>query len=245
MMVMEYAENGSLRHHLNDNFNSMRWKTKLDILYSVATGLNCIHNNGLIHRDFHPGNILSHSDYETLITDLGLCQPANVKSSNKEIFGVLPYVAPEVFRGREYTQESDIYAFAIIAYEVCTGLPPYHDIPHDELLAVKICKGLRPESNYKIPQLILDIIKQCWDTEPSKRLKTYELFNLLCNLYWDVRKEDSLINKQIKEADEINEKLSSYTNTTLSYNTNPQAVYTSRLLDFKDLPEPKNNYSGN
>ncbi|CAB4442788.1 unnamed protein product [Rhizophagus irregularis] len=52
------------------------------------------------------------------------------------------------------------------------------------------------------------------------------------------------IHKQIEEAEEINEKLksssSSYTGPTLSYTTNPQAVYTSRLLDFKNLPEPKN-----
>src|SRR3954465_11670554 len=91
-----------------------------------------------------------------------LCKPANVKpsqSGNKKIYGVLPYVAPEVLRGKEYTQASDIYGFGIIAYEFCTGIPPYHDIAHDEFLATKICHELRPKSNYKIPQLILDVIK--------------------------------------------------------------------------------------
>ena len=48
----------------------------------------------------------------------------------------------------------------------------------------------------------------------------------------------------IEEAEKINEKLTSssfiYTGTTLSYTTNPQAIYTSRLLNFNDLPEPKN-----
>ncbi|CAB4495547.1 unnamed protein product [Rhizophagus irregularis] len=57
-------------------------------------------------------------------------------------------------------------------------------------------------------------------------------------------KSDQEINKQIEEADKINEKFTSsslpYNCTTLSYTTNPQAVYTSRLLNFKDLPEPKN-----
>ncbi|CAB5204477.1 unnamed protein product [Rhizophagus irregularis] len=55
---------------------------------------------------------------------------------------------------------------------------------------------------------------------------------------------DHEIKKQIEEADKINEKLTSssslYTGPTLSYTTNPQAIYTSRLLDFKNLPEPKN-----
>src|SRR3954452_21206432 len=120
------------------------------------------------------------------ITDLGLCKPANIKpsqSGNKNIYGVLPYVAPEVLRGKECTQSSDIYGFGIIAYELCTGLPPYHDIAHDEFLAAKICQGLRPKTNYKIPQLILDIVKQCWDADPLKRPKADELRSLLYGLY--------------------------------------------------------------
>ena len=161
-MVMEYAKNGSLRQHLNNRFNLLNWSDKLNNLCRIAKGLVKIHNSGLIHHDFHCGNILSYDNYISSITDLGLCQPANEKlsqSDNKKVYGVLPYVAPEVLRGKEYTQASDIYGFGIIAYELCTGLPPYHDIAHDEFLAAKICQGLRPTSNYKIPQLILDTVK--------------------------------------------------------------------------------------
>ena len=165
-------------------------------------------------------------------------------------------MAPEVLRGKEYTQVSDVYGFGIIAYEVCTGLPPYHDIAHDEFLAIKICNGLRPKSNYKIPQLILDVIQQCLDADPLKRPKAMELYDLIANLFVeseDCYEEDATIKKQIKEADEINEKLpfSTATSGILSYTTHPQAIYTSKLLDFKSLPEPKNadncetEYSGN
>ncbi|POG58607.1 kinase-like domain-containing protein [Rhizophagus irregularis DAOM 181602=DAOM 197198] len=247
MIVMGYAKDGSLRQHLNINFNSTNWNKKLDILFIIALGLNDIHQKGLIHRDFHCGNILNDSE-SFIITDLGLCRPANVKSSQNEcneLYGVLPYVAPEVLRGKGYTQESDIYGFGIIAYEVCTGLPPYHDITHDKFLAISICQGLRPKSNYKIPQLVLNIIKQCWDADPLKRPKANELHELLYGLYSSSEYySDREINKQIEEADKINEKLTSssllYTGPTLSYTTNRQAIYTSRLLDFKNLPEPKN-----
>src|SRR5436190_1399866 len=190
MIIMNYAKNGSLRKHLNNSFNSMNWIRKFGILYEIAGGLNEIHDNGLIHRDFHCGNILNYSDIITYITDLGLCQPANEKTSQtdeKKIYGVLPYVDPEILRGREYTQASDIYGFGIISYEVCTGLPPYHDISHEEPLAVRICQGLRPKSNYKIPQLILDIIKQCWDANPLKRPKAKELEELFSNLDYSAR----------------------------------------------------------
>ncbi|GBC00772.1 hypothetical protein RclHR1_03970014 [Rhizophagus clarus] len=235
-MVMAYAENGSLRHHLNNNFNSMKWEEKLKILMSIAFGLYKIHKNRLVHRDFHCGNILNSINNVADIIDLGLCRP-----------GVLPYVAPEVLKGKEYTQESDIYGFGIIAYEVCTGLPPYHDIAHDEFLAIKICQVRRPGSNYKIPQLILNIINQCWNADPLKRPKARELTDLLDDLFYSAEVYDGSheIKKQIEEADKINEKLASpsllyNTGTTLSYTTDPQAIYTSRLLDFKNLPEPKN-----
>src|ERR1044071_8930886 len=162
MMVMDYAENGSLRQSLNKNFNSMDWKDKFNTLFEIARGLSDIHKKRLIHQDFHSGNIL---DFEgiSLITDLGLCKPADEKSEkyNKNVYGVLPYVAPEVLRGKEYTQASDIYGFGIIIYEVFNRLPPYHDMAHDEFLTVKICQGLRPKFIIKVPQLLEDIAKQC------------------------------------------------------------------------------------
>ena len=127
---------------------------------------------------------------------------------------------------------------------------------HDEFLAMKICQGLRPKSNYKIPQLILDIIKQCWDADPLKWPKAKELIDLLDNLCEKINVNrinydvNSLIYNQCKEAEKINRRFSSSTPSAniLSYTTHPQAIYTSRPLDFKNLPEPKNNgeteYSG-
>ncbi|RGB22906.1 hypothetical protein C1646_729630, partial [Rhizophagus diaphanus] len=111
---------------------------------------------------------------------------------------------------------------------------------------MKICKGLRPNSNYKIPQLILDIINQCWDADPLKRPNAVELYKLINNLRLDIfyDKVDSVIYGQIKETNEINKKLSFssplISTGTITYMTHPQAVYTSRLLDLKNLPEQKN-----
>src|SRR5581483_7780280 len=106
MMVMQYAENGSLRQSLNKNFNSMHWGKKFRILSDIARGLSNIHEKRLIHQDFHSGNILNLGNAAYRITDLGLCKPADEKTEkyNKNVYGILPYVAPEVLRGKEYTQ---------------------------------------------------------------------------------------------------------------------------------------------
>ena len=97
MMVIEYAKDGNIRQKLNRDFNSLSQKNKLYTLRSIACGLSEIHNKGLTHQDFHSGNIL-HTGSIYRITDLGLCKPANEEPEkrNKTVYGVLPYVAPEV-----------------------------------------------------------------------------------------------------------------------------------------------------
>src|SRR5581483_23366 len=200
-------------------------------------------------QDFHSGNILCNcASY--YITDLGLCKPADEKT-DKNVYGVLPYVAPEVLRGKYYTQTSDVYGFGIIIYELLNGLPPYHDMAHDEFLAVKICQGLRPKFIIKVPQLLKDIAKQCVDADPLKIPTANYLHE---KFYQWCYSENSEIYKQIEEADEFNKKQPTLTNlisdTEFTYVTHPQAIYTSRLLNFKNLPEPKNvddgesDYSG-
>src|SRR5437762_7366332 len=86
MMVLEYAEHGSLRNYLDKEYDKLSWKTKFDYLYCIAFGLYEIHEKGLIHRDLHIGNILSFSNNRTNITDMGLCRPANynkLENTNK------------------------------------------------------------------------------------------------------------------------------------------------------------------
>ncbi|UZO13085.1 uncharacterized protein OCT59_004591 [Rhizophagus irregularis] len=88
---------------------------------------------------------------------------------------------------------------------------------------------------------------RCFD--PLKRPNANELHNLIHDLwiaFINDKNVDSIIHEEAKEADEINKKtffpvqLPLSSTSTLSYITHPQAVYTSRLLDFKNLPEPKN-----
>ena len=118
MMVLDYAINGSLRNYLN--LNTLSWYDKIDNLRDIAYGLNTIKNE-LAHRDLHIGNILSYNSYSntlSIITDMGLCKPADALENSKKIYGVLPYVAPEILRGQNYTKAADIYSFGIIMYEV-------------------------------------------------------------------------------------------------------------------------------
>ncbi|RHZ73250.1 hypothetical protein Glove_232g187 [Diversispora epigaea] len=259
MMVLDYAAGGNLREYLKINFNNIDWNQKLFNLWKLSINLRNIHKLDIVHQDFHPGNILSFDfkKYGILISDFGLSKLIEANPNNppkNNIFGVLPYIAPEVLSGdEEYTKAADVYSFGIIAYEIITGFPPYPDIPHDKDLAIKICNGLRPKIPFHTPKLITRTIMRCWDARVTQRPTFNELYDELSkyrNEYEDYlkkgRNKNSEILIQIKKAEEFSANqestntTTSTTTTPLNYQTHPQAIYTSRLLNYSNLPKPKN-----
>jgi len=162
VMVMEYIKDGNLRQFLNSK--KLSFINRLNLLKNLAFGLELIHEQDLVHKDFHSGNILNifRSEYctDSYIADLGLSRPAN-ETNDEKIYGVLPYLAPEVLREKKYTKTSDIYSFGIIAYEIFSNSPPFREYDHDTALAERICDGLRPQFEIELPQLLKDLIESC------------------------------------------------------------------------------------
>ncbi len=193
-------------------------------------GLGFIHANDLIHRDFHVGNILQDGT-RTFISDYGLCKPAN-ESNDKKIYGVMPYIAPEILHKKPYTKESDIYSLGIIINAIISGGLPFNDRPHDRFLALDICRGLRPEIRNEVPQALKELIQKCWNADPKNRPTILEIKTSISDLLssYDFKTDKKTT---IDSMDTL---------TLLSYpKTHSQAIYKSRLLDLPDdLPEPVN-----
>src|SRR6185436_14107040 len=147
MIVMQYANNGSLLSYLHQNINKLTWRTKLWCLHDIAQYLSTIHNIGLVHCDLHGGNIVMHCNnrfnfnVQSFICDLGLSQSVNSYESSSTIRGVLPFIAPEVFHTSRFTQKSDIYSFGIIMYLIANGEPPFRDRQFDRGLVCDIMGG--------------------------------------------------------------------------------------------------------
>ncbi|EXX72468.1 Cdc15p [Rhizophagus irregularis DAOM 197198w] len=236
MMVLQYCEGGNFRNNYINK--ELGYYSKIDKLRQIASGLLDIHNSGKVHKDFHSGNILYIGDLP-YISDFGMCQPANIKQSvnQKSVYGVLPYMAPEVLRGYQYTKASDIYSFGIMMNEYISEETPYNNIAHDNGLAIKICEGLKPSIFKYTPKLLADLITKCWDAEEINRPTAKELYQTL-NEWNNDEYEDS------DQVNEYNDKIKLNRTSEKRYNNipkHPQAIYTSRLLDFKNLPEPANS----
>ncbi|UZO08583.1 uncharacterized protein OCT59_028836 [Rhizophagus irregularis] len=250
MMILEYCKDGNLRNYYLNNESD--YYSKISKLQEIARGLLDIHNAGKVHKDFHSGNILHEGSYP-LISDLGMCQPANnEKQSVKQegIYGVLPYMAPEVLRGYQYTKTSDIYSFGIMMNEFISEETPYNNIPHNHALSIKICKGLRPNIFKYTPKLLADLITKCWDAKAENRPTAKELYQTLykCgNEEFDDIDTESQVDKDSDakpQVEEYNDKIKLNRTSEKRANniqTHPQAIYTSRLLNFKNLPEPVNS----
>src|SRR5437660_1276815 len=123
MLVTQYAEFGNLRDFIKENnFNNLSWSQKLWWLCDISSTLATIHKEGLVHGNLHPGNILQIGndirDTHSAIVDVGISLPAyNDDYLKKDFYGVLPYIAPEVLKGKKYTKESDVYSLGILMME--------------------------------------------------------------------------------------------------------------------------------
>jgi len=190
MIVTKFVEQVNLRNFIYNNFFSLSWLQKLELLQSIAIGLDKIHSSGLSHNNFHSGNILVTSEEETIsiiISDLGVLGPAD---KSYDTFGVIQYTPPEILRGHNYTKYSDIYFFAMLMYEISVGVPPFINVPHDQLndLIFDICDGLRPTYNPKdIPESFEKIMKQCWDDDEFNRPLISQLIDTIGNWIKEIK----------------------------------------------------------
>ncbi|RIA98780.1 kinase-like domain-containing protein, partial [Glomus cerebriforme] len=165
---MPYYDLGDLVHYISEDFFNINWEIKLNKLFNISSGLVNIHKQEVIHRDLHSGNIFF-QEYTTVIGDLGISKSATESTDDNENYGIIPYMAPEIFQGQKYTKASDIYSFGMIMWEFMTGRRPLWNRYHDTELIIEICDGLRPPIVTNAPEGYIDLMKECWHFDPNKR----------------------------------------------------------------------------
>ncbi|RHZ74584.1 hypothetical protein Glove_220g17 [Diversispora epigaea] len=178
--VLEYARNGDLHHFIHKNFEEFTWKKKTNYLINIIEGIKKIHDKKILHRDLHSGNILVMNEhYFPIISDLGFSQPANIDSNlsrESQICGIIPYMAPELFKYQPYSYASDIYSLGMIMWELTSGYRPFHDQEHGPKLILDILDGKRPEITEDTPECWANLMKRCWHPDPSQRPTIPEIY---------------------------------------------------------------------
>jgi len=161
-----------------------------------------------------------------------LCQQVVDKKVNpNKIFGVIPYVAPEVLSKKPYTKKSDIYSFGMIMWEFTTGKKPFHDRPHNHCLTLDILRGERPQTTDDSPEFYAKLMRRCWDHNPENRPTAREVRNSLheYNRYNITEEKKRIIGLAETKRQEII-KSDKFLLDKENYKHHPESFYTSKSL---------------
>lgn len=125
-IAMEYLHGRELRDLLNDN-KMLPVEQVIDITSQVALGLAYAHENGIVHRDVKPSNVMVGRDGHVKITDFGIARMASaaVRTQTGMVLGSPKYMSPEQVMGRLTDQRSDIFSLGVMLYEMLTGQAPF------------------------------------------------------------------------------------------------------------------------
>jgi len=136
---MEYIESGSLADRLRSRV--MPAREGAQVLISVARALHFAHQNGVIHRDMKPANVLLDPEGVPKVTDFGIAKRLSGDSSLTQsgaVIGTPTYMAPEQAKGtsRDVGAAADVYSLGAILYEILAGRPPF--LPEDSETALTV-----------------------------------------------------------------------------------------------------------
>jgi predicted ATPase/serine/threonine protein kinase/DNA-binding CsgD family transcriptional regulator len=180
-LVMEYASHGSLRT-FHPPGSRLPLETIVSYVQQVASALQHAHDQGIIHRDVKPENLLLGERYTVLLSDFGLAmltphtQSLDTQAMTRSLVGTTPYLAPEQLQGKP-RRASDQYALGVIVYEWLCGQRPFNGTPieiatqHLSIPPPSLCERI-PDLSPEIEQVVLRALAK----EPTGRFASVQDF---------------------------------------------------------------------
>ncbi len=175
-IVMELVEGITLKTYILSK-GKLSVREAAGISLQVASGLEAAHNNGIIHRDVKPQNIIISTDGTAKVADFGIARAASSDTINSNVMGSVHYSAPEQSRGGFSDAKSDIYSLGITMYEMLTGRVPFDGDSTVEVALKHLQEEIISPREYipDIPRAMEQIILKCTQKSPDRRYQSMSL----------------------------------------------------------------------
>ncbi len=173
-IAMEYLEGEDLEKYTG-KVKGLRVRECIDIMSQACDALDYAHNQGIVHRDIKPGNIMVLGNGQVKVTDFGIARATeSSKTRTGEIKGTPPYMSPEQLSTSKVDGRSDIFSLGVVLYWLLTGVLPFRANTLTTLMYQIAMVPHEPPSkhNPKIFKAAEDIINRALEKEPKKRYQT-------------------------------------------------------------------------
>lgn len=171
-IVMEYIDGITLKEYI-DMQGVLDWKETVHLTTQILKALQHAHENGIVHRDIKPHNIMLLQDGTIKVTDFGIARFSSTatRTMTEQAIGSVHYIAPEQARGEKTDGKTDIYSVGVMMYEMLTGTLPFDG---DSAVSVALmqlqAKARRPrEINPNIPEGLEEITMKAMQKTPEDR----------------------------------------------------------------------------
>lgn len=154
----------------------------------VCLGLAYIHDQGILHRDLKPDNLMVQSFDAVKIIDFGFAEKKGFslkKLFNRKLEGSPAYMAPELLVTKKASEATDIFGLGVALYEASTGLLPFPGQTDQAVIENILNRNVKPMTikgqNTKVLPLTMQMIMQCIEKDPAKRFHTVQQMLLSIN----------------------------------------------------------------
>src|SRR5436190_1332731 len=172
-LVMPLVAGESLAQRLAAQ-GTLELKETLRIGMQAAAGLAAAHEQGLVHRDVKPANILLEKGVErAVLTDFGLARAADDVSITRHgvIAGTPQYMSPEQARGEPLDGRSDLFSLGCVLYEMATGISPFR--ANSAMATMRRLVDEAPQAlpslNPELPAWFVAIVNRLLEKDPARR----------------------------------------------------------------------------
>lgn len=182
--------------------NEKPLQQKIELLIQVVQALIYLHRRGIIHRDLKPDNILVSPKGSVKVLDFGLAMRRDREvhpSDEQRVVGTLAYVAPEILRQNAFSEQSDLYSFGMIVYEILNGKHPFMGKTYNEMIHITL-NQMPSFDHLDIPETLRDVLMRLLSKDPQDRfhdarqiLKIYAEYTQQPELYETVAVRESFL----------------------------------------------------